>query len=84
MVIIIDKKGEHQSPKITIDTKDCHYPYAIKESIELALKLDGHEENMIREIFGRSRVECDGAQPDEEPDEELDYQDLYMSLKTKR
>jgi hypothetical protein len=76
MVIIIDKKGEHQSPKITIDTKECHYPYAIRESIELALKLDGHEEDMIKEIFGRSRVDCDVGK--------TETKDSYMNLETKR
>ena len=31
--------------------KHCYYPYAIRESIELALKLDGYSEDTIDEVF---------------------------------
>ena len=52
MKIIINRKGESQTPKVTINTKDCHYPYAIRDAIETALELDGHDEDSIKEIFG--------------------------------
>jgi hypothetical protein len=54
MKIIIDRSDEErQSPIVTIDTKTCHYPYAIREAIELALKLDGYSPEMIDEVFGK-------------------------------
>ena len=39
MKIIIDRNtpDSRQSSIVTIDTKHCYYPYAIKEAIELAL-----------------------------------------------
>jgi len=53
MKIIIDRSNsESQSPIVTIDTKTCHYPYAIRNAIELALELDGHDKNTINEVFG--------------------------------
>lgn len=59
MKIIIDRSNEErQSPITTIDTKTCHYPYAIREAIELALKLDGYTEDTIDEVFGRQKVDC--------------------------
>lgn len=59
MKIVIDKKDESQTPKVIIDTKKCYYPYAIKNAIELALELDGHDKDTIAEIFGRMPdVEC--------------------------
>lgn len=30
-------ESERETPMITIDTKTCHYPYAIRNAIELAL-----------------------------------------------
>ena len=42
---------ETQSAIITIDTKTCIYPYAIRNAIELALKLDGFSKETIQEIF---------------------------------
>lgn len=59
MKIIIDRSNEErQSAITTIDTKTCHYPYSIREAIELALKLDGHPEEAIDEIFNRQKVVC--------------------------
>jgi hypothetical protein len=56
MRITIDKTNEErQTPIVTIDTKSCKYPYAIRESIELALKLDGYSDNTIDEVFGRNQ-----------------------------
>lgn len=38
MKIIIDRNNdEQQLPIVTIDTKNCHYPYAIRNAIQLAL-----------------------------------------------
>jgi len=55
MIITIDRNGDgdSQHPVITIDTQSCHYPYAVRNAIELALKLDGHTDQAINEIFGR-------------------------------
>jgi len=59
MKIIIDRNtlDSRQSAVVEIDTKYCHYPYAIREAIELALKLDGHDERTIDDIFCRERVD---------------------------
>lgn len=52
MKIIINRKdSETQSPIVTIDTKSCHYPYAIREAIQLALELDGYTKETIDEVF---------------------------------
>jgi len=48
---IIIKKND-QTAEFTIDTKDCHYPYAVRDAIELALELDGYTEETIKEVFG--------------------------------
>ena len=50
MKIII--KRDSQKPIVTIDTKTCHYPYAIRDAIELALELDGYTKETINEVFG--------------------------------
>lgn len=53
MKIIIDKGNqESQTPIITIDTKNCYYPYAIRNSLEIALQMDGFDKETINEIFG--------------------------------
>ena len=61
MKIIIDRNtpDSRQSAVVEIDTKYCHYPYAIRESIELALKLDGYDERTIDEVFCRQRAEVE-------------------------
>jgi len=52
MIITIKRKdGEMQSPTITIDTESCHYTYALVEALELALRLDGHDEKTIKQVF---------------------------------
>lgn len=48
---IIIKRNE-QTAKHIIDTKNCHYPYAIRNAIELALELDGYTKETIKEVFG--------------------------------
>jgi hypothetical protein len=54
MKIIIDRTNEErQSAIVTIDTKDCTYPYAIRETLELALKLDGHTQSVIHAVFNQ-------------------------------
>ena len=53
MKIIIERdQSERQSPIVTIDTKTCHYPYAIRDAIKLALELDGYTKETINEVFG--------------------------------
>ena len=53
MKIIIERnQSETQTPIVTIDTKTCHYPYAIRDAIELALELDGYTKETINEVFG--------------------------------
>ena len=53
MKIIIDRNtpDSKQFAVVEIDTKHCYYPYAIREAIELALKLDGYDERTIDDIF---------------------------------
>lgn len=52
MKIIIERnQSESQTPIVTIDTKTCHYPYAIRDAIELALELDGYGKDTINEVF---------------------------------
>ena len=60
MKIIIEREqSESQTPIVTIDTKTCFYPYAIRNAIELALELDGYDKETINEVFGlRPVVEC--------------------------
>jgi len=62
MKIIIDKKGELESAKYTIDLSEINYPYAIRNAIEIALQLDGKSDGEIYDIFGRSEV----CEPDKE------------------
>jgi len=53
MKIIIERnQNESQSPIVTIDTTTCHYPYDIRGAIELALEIDGHSKETIKEVFG--------------------------------
>lgn len=54
MIITVKMKdGERQKPIVTIDTETCHYPYAIMEALELALRLDGYDESTIKQVFNR-------------------------------
>ena len=50
MKIII--KRNSQRPIVTIDTKNCYHPYAIRDAMKLALELDGHSKETINEVFG--------------------------------
>jgi hypothetical protein len=60
MKIIIERnQTERQTPIVTIDTKTCHYPYAIRDAIKLALELDGYHKETINEVFNiRPEVVC--------------------------
>jgi ethanolamine utilization protein EutQ (cupin superfamily) len=49
---IIVKRNEQQ-PKITLDLKDVHYPYAIRDAIQVALEIDGFTKETIAEIFNQ-------------------------------
>jgi len=51
MKIIIESTQESQTPIVIIDTKNCHYPYAIRDSIKLALEIEGHSKEIIEEVF---------------------------------
>jgi len=54
-ITINNNNGDsRQSAIVTIDTKYCNYPYAIREAFELALKQDGHAESVIDEVFNRT------------------------------
>ena len=59
MKIIIERKqSESQTPIVTIDTKTCHYPYAIRNAITLALEIDGYDKGTINEVFGMGQDVC--------------------------
>jgi hypothetical protein len=47
---IVIQRGE-QRPEITIDFRDVHYPWAIRETLRTALMLDGFVENVIDAVF---------------------------------
>ena len=57
-IIVKRKNDERHSPIVTIDTKTCHYPYAIRDALELALELDGYDKGTINEVFGRYQDTC--------------------------
>ena len=61
MIITVKMKdGEIQKPIVTIDTETCHYPYAIMEALELALRLDGYDESTIKQVFNcQNDVKCE-------------------------
>lgn len=68
MIITIDRnknvgEGEREYPIITIDTRTCHYPYAIREALEQALLLDGYTQNAINEVLNRTADTCRPEQP---------------------
>jgi hypothetical protein len=56
MIITINRTNEQrQTAIVTIDTKSCNYPYAIREALELALKLDGYSNYTIDEVFEKNQ-----------------------------
>ena len=54
MKIII--KTKERRPKVTIDLKDAYNPYVIRDSIRLALEIDGFTKETIAEIFNELPV----------------------------
>ena len=50
-IIVKNNNSERQSPEVTIDTSTCHYPYAIREALQLALELDGCDKETIKNVF---------------------------------
>lgn len=50
-IIVKNINSERQSPEVTIDTSTCHYPYAIREALQLALELDGYDKGTIKNVF---------------------------------
>jgi hypothetical protein len=59
IITVKPKDGGRQKPVVTIDTSTCLYPYAIIEALELALKLDGYNESIIKQVFNRQNdVKC--------------------------
>ena len=53
MKIIIERnQSDSQTPIVTINTETCHYPYAIRNAIQLALEIDGYSKETINEVFG--------------------------------
>ena len=59
MKIIIDRNSPNsrQFAIVEIDTKECSYPYAIRDAITLALDLDGFSKETIDEVFYRMHLE---------------------------
>lgn len=52
MIITVKMKD---GPVTTIDTEACSHSYAIREALELALKLDGCDESIIDQVFNREK-----------------------------
>lgn len=52
MIKVVVKRNEQQ-PEVTIDLKDVHHPYAIREAIQLALEIDGFTKETISEVFNQ-------------------------------
>jgi hypothetical protein len=50
---IVVKRNEQQ-PEVTIDLKDVHYSYALRDAIQLALEIDGYSKETIEEVFNYS------------------------------
>ena len=44
-------KRNDQTPEITIDLKDVHYAYAIRDALMLALQIDGFTQGNINDVF---------------------------------
>lgn len=57
MKIIIDNRiNDPKSSIITIDTTPCTDLYSLRKAIEIALKLEGYNDEAIDTIFGRESV----------------------------
>lgn len=55
-IIIQRNQDERQSPVVTIDLDSCHYPYAIRQALKLALDLDGYTPGVITSVFNEETV----------------------------
>ena len=62
---IIVKRNEQQ-PEITIDLSTVQYPYAIRESLELALRLHGYSESTIKNTLSFYSIDVQSEQPTQE------------------
>jgi hypothetical protein len=60
MRIIIERK---EQAEVIIDTENCVYPWAFRNAIEEALRIEGFEQSMINEIFG---IMTDAVSPEEQ------------------
>jgi hypothetical protein len=70
MKIIVERNNdERQYPIVTIDTKTCHYPYAIRDALMLALEIDGYPLSTINEVFC---LTLDKVEP-----EETNFSDIF-------
>lgn len=49
----ITVKRNEQQAEVTIDLKGVHYPYAIRDAIQLALEIDGFTKKTIAEVFNQ-------------------------------
>ena len=61
MKIIINNNNNSDSREsaiVEINTKHCHYPYSIRESLELALKLDGYSQETISKVFNQENEDA--------------------------
>jgi hypothetical protein len=52
-IIIENENLEYEKPIVTIDTKTCHYPYAVRNAFKLALEIEGYSISTINEIFNQ-------------------------------
>lgn len=74
---IIIKRNE-QKPEVTIDLKDVHYPNAIRESIQMALEIDGFSKETIAEVFNQSPdAKCE---PSEHSDDNIQIDDKKQTI----
>jgi hypothetical protein len=83
MEIIINRNSreESQSAKVTIDTSDCHYPYAIREAFEQALLLDGYTKEVINEVFNRGLPTTSCIEEDEKEGENKNRDNFKVSIR---
>jgi hypothetical protein len=61
MKIIINNNhnsDSRESAIVEINTKHCNYPYSIRESLELALKLDGYTQETINKVFNQENEDA--------------------------
>ena len=53
-----NNSDSRESAIVEINTKHCHYPYSIRESLELALKLDGYSQETISKVFNQENEDA--------------------------